>query len=130
MKGDFPPLELLHYFSFKELRSWISQFEMFRFLVNCIRSILRWIFGIRGEPVRQNHVVDVELFHQKPFETVRDSVLLDEERNPHFRERIYCPVDIGEILGTRYQVLGKLGWGSSATVWFGRDTWYDSSTTC
>ena len=31
------------------------------------------------------------------------------------------PVDVGDILSDKYQVLGKLGYGSTSTVWLARD---------
>ncbi|KAL4958916.1 kinase-like domain-containing protein [Aspergillus stella-maris] len=36
-------------------------------------------------------------------------------------QRIFYPVRVGEVLNHRYQIVGKLGYGSSATVWLCRD---------
>lgn len=33
----------------------------------------------------------------------------------------YYPVCIGEVLRDRYQIVGKLGFGASSTVWLARD---------
>lgn len=33
----------------------------------------------------------------------------------------YYPVQIGEVLNSRYQVVGKLGYGVTSTVWLARD---------
>lgn len=34
-----------------------------------------------------------------------------------YRPGGYHPMDIGDILDGRYEVIAKLGWGSSSTVW-------------
>ncbi|KAJ9292808.1 hypothetical protein DTO271G3_8383 [Paecilomyces variotii] len=38
-----------------------------------------------------------------------------------FKPEKFYPVHIGEIFNHRYQIVGKLGYGSSATVWLCRD---------
>lgn len=38
----------------------------------------------------------------------------------------YHPVHVGEIVGNRYIVLQKLGWGHFSTVWLCKDTTYNS----
>lgn len=47
--------------------------------------------------------------------------LLEEETLPHYRHANFFPVQIGMVLNERYKVLGKLGYGTSSTVWFCRD---------
>lgn len=49
----------------------------------------------------------------------------EEELLPDFRASRYYPVRIGEIFKERYQVVGKLGFGASSTVWLARDLEYD-----
>lgn len=55
------------------------------------------------------------------FETVSKDVVLEEESLYDFEENAFFPVQIGDILDKKYQVLGKLGWGVTATVWLVRD---------
>lgn len=55
------------------------------------------------------------------FETVSEDVILEEESLYDFEENAFFPVEIGDILDKKYQVLGKLGWGVTATVWLVRD---------
>lgn len=33
----------------------------------------------------------------------------------------YYPARIGDVLSSRYQIVGKLGFGNSSTVWLARD---------
>ncbi|CAG7916448.1 unnamed protein product [Penicillium olsonii] len=53
--------------------------------------------------------------HHRPFHPDRGRV------NSYLQTRKFYPVYIGEVFNHRYQVLGKLGYGSNATVWLGRD---------
>jgi hypothetical protein len=46
---------------------------------------------------------------------------IEEETHPWYEPTQYYPVRIGEILKSRYRVLGKLGYGAYSTVWLGRD---------
>lgn len=48
-------------------------------------------------------------------------LILEEEALYDFEENAFFPVEIGDILDKKYQVLGKLGWGVTSTVWLVRD---------
>ncbi|RAL09600.1 kinase domain protein [Aspergillus homomorphus CBS 101889] len=45
----------------------------------------------------------------------------EEERLPFYRPEEFYPVHIGEILHSKYRVVGKLGYGSDSTVWLCHD---------
>ena len=47
--------------------------------------------------------------------------VIDEEALPGYETTAYYPATVGDILHSRYRVLGKLGYGASATVWLCRD---------
>ena len=49
---------------------------------------------------------------------------IEEETLPDYVASRYYPVRIGEVLKDRYQVVGKLGFGASSTVWLARDMRY------
>lgn len=49
---------------------------------------------------------------------------IEEETLPTYQPHGYYPVQQGEILNERYQVLAKLGYGVTSTVWLGRDLVY------
>lgn len=48
----------------------------------------------------------------------------EEEELPLYKPENYYPVDIGEVFVSRYQVVSKLGYGTSSTVWLWRDLKY------
>lgn len=49
------------------------------------------------------------------------SVALEEEQFEKFGKGIYYPVNIGDVFASGYQVIGKLGFGVTSTVWLARD---------
>lgn len=55
------------------------------------------------------------------FETVNASEILDEERFEAFKKGRYYPVNIGDVFSSKYQIIGKLGFGVTSTVWLARD---------
>lgn len=52
---------------------------------------------------------------------IEEETLLD-----YLPERFY-PVRIGEVLASRYHVVGKLGYGTTSTVWLAKDLMYGTS---
>ncbi|KAJ5162888.1 kinase-like protein [Penicillium coprophilum] len=46
---------------------------------------------------------------------------IEEETLPDYIASDYYPTRIGEVIKERYQVIGKLGFGSTSTVWLARD---------
>lgn len=64
---------------------------------------------------------------KKPFPSpptgpvLRQDERVDEEKIPGYRSKDFYPTKPGEVLADRYQVLVKVGWGVSSTVWLGRD---------
>jgi hypothetical protein len=58
------------------------------------------------------------------FEIVKDNVLLEEEQLDDFEKGACYPVNIGEIFASKYRVVGKLGFGTTLTVWLARDMQY------
>lgn len=47
--------------------------------------------------------------------------LVEEEKTPQYSPRRFFPTRLGQTLNGRYQVVTKLGYGSSSTVWLARD---------
>jgi hypothetical protein len=60
-------------------------------------------------------------FPKTGFEIVGDDYLLEGERITGFSKDILCPVNIGDVFASRYQVVAKLGYGVTSTVWLARD---------
>ena len=60
-------------------------------------------------------------FPTSGFRLIDESVVLEEERFDKFRAGRYYPVRIGDVYISKYQVLGKLGFGITSTVWLARN---------
>lgn len=79
-------------------------------------SLLRWArTAIKGGPS------PVLQFPTSGFEVINPSQILEEERFEEFKKGKYCPINIGDILASKYQVVGKLGFGTTSTVWLARE---------
>ena len=79
-------------------------------------SFLKWV----RNPIRRAPSPPIR-FPTSGFEIVNDSEVLDEERFEGFKTEQYYPVNIGDIFASKYQVVGKLGFGVTSTVWLARD---------
>ncbi|KFZ09042.1 hypothetical protein V502_08986 [Pseudogymnoascus sp. VKM F-4520 (FW-2644)] len=55
------------------------------------------------------------------FEVLDDAYLLEEKTFSWYSPDDFYPVQIGELFRSKYQVLGKLGFGSVSTAWLCRD---------
>ncbi|OQE17046.1 hypothetical protein PENFLA_c025G07319 [Penicillium flavigenum] len=79
-------------------------------------SLLKWArTAIKRDPS------PVLRFPTSGFEVIKPSQILEEERYREFKKGHYYPVTIGDVLVSKYQVLGKLGFGTTSTVWLARD---------
>ena len=58
------------------------------------------------------------------FKTLPLDQKIEEEAHDTNSKRRYYPVQIGDIIGKRYQILGKLGYGLGSTVWLANETRY------
>lgn len=63
-------------------------------------------------------------FPKSGFQLIDPATLVEEETIPNYKAQRYYPASIGEVLDARYQIVGKLGYGSSSTVWLCRDLRY------
>jgi serine/threonine-protein kinase SRPK3 len=71
------------------------------------------------------------LFRRRPWpqlkfptsgsEVVSNTVLLEEEQLEEFHKGVYYPVNIRDVFTSKYQVVGKLGFGVTSTIWLARD---------
>ncbi|KAG6243759.1 hypothetical protein E4U23_006477 [Claviceps purpurea] len=60
-------------------------------------------------------------FPSEGFAVIPADEKIEEETLPNYATSQYYPVTIGEIFCARYQVVGKLGFGTTSTVWLARD---------
>ena len=63
-------------------------------------------------------------FKYTNYEVISATQKLEEEYFDDYRTGKYYPVRIGDVFASKYQVLGKLGFGVSSTVWLARDLEY------
>lgn len=64
------------------------------------------------------------VFPKKGFEIIDSSIPVEEENLPLYNPRFFYPVRLGEVFDDRYQVVAKLGFGASSTVWLSHDLMY------
>lgn len=62
-----------------------------------------------------------KVFPTSGFEVLDQSMKLDEETLPIYQPEKYYSVDQGQILNDRYQILAKIGYGVTSTVWLTKD---------
>ncbi|KAE8342708.1 hypothetical protein BDV24DRAFT_150294 [Aspergillus arachidicola] len=60
-------------------------------------------------------------FPQSDFVKLDSKKKIEEEGVPLYNPQNFYPVYIGEVIASRYQVVSKLGYGTSSTVWLCRD---------
>ncbi|KAH7392021.1 kinase-like domain-containing protein [Phaeosphaeria sp. MPI-PUGE-AT-0046c] len=64
------------------------------------------------------------IFHGEGFVPLPADRKVEEESLPDYIASRYYPVRIGDIFRARYQVMGKLGYGATSTIWLARDLRY------
>ena len=60
-------------------------------------------------------------FPSSGFITLPVSEKIEEETFKWYNPTQFYPVRIGQVFESRYQVVSKMGYGSTSTVWLGRD---------
>ncbi|EFE37918.1 hypothetical protein TRV_07408 [Trichophyton verrucosum HKI 0517] len=60
-------------------------------------------------------------FPSSGFDLVDKTRNIEEETLPTYTPEKYYPVHLGQVFQGRYQVVGKVGYGGSSTVWLARD---------
>ncbi|KAJ5254496.1 hypothetical protein N7497_003127 [Penicillium chrysogenum] len=60
-------------------------------------------------------------FSNPNFVRIPEWQKIEEETLPDYTPSQYYPTRIGEVIKERYQVIGKLGFGSTSTAWLARD---------
>jgi hypothetical protein len=84
-------------------------------------SLFRWV-----SRVTRRAPWPTKSFSNPRFQVLPESLKIEEETLPDYLAERFYPVRIGEVLASRYQVVGKLGYGMTSTVWLARDLPYDT----
>jgi serine/threonine-protein kinase SRPK3 len=77
-----------------------------------LRSFKRWSGLGRWQPLEFNNI---------NFVRIPVNQAVEEETIPDYVASRCYPVRIGEVFQDRYQVVSKLGFGTSSTAWLARD---------
>lgn len=75
----------------------------------------------QGRKSMQTAMEERRRFPTSGFEVIETDQLVEEEELPDYRADRFYPVQLGEVFHDRYQVITKLGFGSSSTTWLARD---------
>lgn len=65
-----------------------------------------------------------KIFPTSGFDLIDPSIEMEEETMFGYNPDNYYPVKQGEILNNRYQIIGKIGYGTTSTVWLAKDLTY------
>jgi serine/threonine-protein kinase SRPK3 len=79
-------------------------------------SLLKWL-----PRVSRRSPSITRVFSNQSYERVPENQQIEEETFPNYLAARYYPIRTGEVLESRYQVIGKLGFGAFSTVWLARD---------
>ncbi|OAX77343.1 hypothetical protein ACJ72_08361 [Emergomyces africanus] len=66
-------------------------------------------------------LLEPQIFPSTGFNLIDHLILIEEETIPNYKPYQFYPVQIGQIFRERYQVVGKIGYSVSFTVWLSRD---------
>ncbi|KAL4955532.1 kinase-like domain-containing protein [Aspergillus filifer] len=89
-------------------------------LPSFFRSIPRLSFRRKWTPLN---------FNNPNYGTIHPDQKIEEETVPDYAASRYYPTKIGEVIRNRYQVVSKLGFGITSTVWLARDMEYQEHVT-
>lgn len=75
-------------------------------------------------PFFQRPPSPVRQFTQSNIQPLDSNLKFEEETHPGYKAEDSYSVQIGEVFQSRYQVIGKLGFGGYSTVWLCKDLTY------
>lgn len=75
-----------------------------------------WFASRLASPIRR--------FPDNGFNVIDSTTKVEEEKWSWYSSEAFYPARIGELLHSRYQIIGKLGYGGHSTTWLCRDLRY------
>ena len=78
-------------------------------------SVVKLMRGLWGSRLKPGSV------STKTSAILRTDDLIEEQTLPRYCPKHYYPVHVGDTFDDRYQVIAKLGFGASSTIWLARD---------
>ena len=88
-------------------------------IMNLLRGLRSTSVGSRS--VSQLRDVVPRVFPTTGFTIIPTSETVEEEHWSWYTPQSFYPVRIGDVLHSKYQVLYKLGYGTTSTIWMCRD---------
>ncbi|KAL4972136.1 kinase-like domain-containing protein [Aspergillus desertorum] len=82
---------------------------------NVIAASLKFLLNAANIPEKPRKLATVG------FPLLQKDQLIEEEELPDYKSDRFYPVELGEIFQGRYQMIAKLGFGTSSTTWLARD---------
>ena len=84
--------------------------------MSTLQRLFKRVMG-RGNPFPPRNLN----YATKAWPVIDPQTPVEEETLPFYRYEHYYPVCVGQVFNSRYQVVGKLGYGAYSTVWLCRD---------
>ena len=98
-----------------------SQFSLGRYVhSNLLRSTSLETYQ-RHFAFTRTVAVSARAFPNEGFEVLPVGHEVEEETVPEYKAERFYPARLGEVFASRYQVVAKLGFGTTSTVWLCRD---------
>jgi hypothetical protein len=109
------------------IKSWVLSVGFINKLARILlRPTMNLFRGLRSTSVysrsaSQLRDVVPRAFPTTGFTIIPASETIEEERWPWYTPQSFYPVRIGDVLYSKYQVLYKLGYGTTSTIWMCRN---------
>jgi len=94
---------------------------LLRLTMNLFRGLRNLRSTTRSAAASQLRDVAPREFPTTGFTKIPASETVEEENWPWYMPQSFYPVRIGDVLHSKYQVLYKLGYGTTSTIWMCRD---------
>ncbi|KAI1132552.1 kinase-like protein [Nemania abortiva] len=82
------------------------------------QSLMASVRGVSSGPVS---AIGPREFPSTGFKVIDPATKFEEETLPFYQKEEYYPMQIGQVVHGHYQVVSKLGFGTTSTVWLARD---------
>jgi hypothetical protein len=103
------------------IKSWVLSVGFINKLARILRPTMNLFKGrstsVYSRSASQLRDVVPRAFPTTGFTIIPASETVEEEHWPWYTPQSFYPVRIGDVLHSKYQVLYKLGYGTTSTIW-------------
>jgi hypothetical protein len=109
------------------IKFWVLSVSLINDLARIFLRLTMNLFrGLRTPRVHSRSASQLRDVAPRAFPTTGFTILpaseiVEEENWPWYTPQSFYPVRIGDVLHAKYQVLYKLGYGTTSTIWMCRD---------